>query len=105
MSRPIYVAQNVQIAARKLDDEMIIVCAWNSTLFTLDDMATLIWEAADGTTTLSELVERNICSVFDVGLDEALRDAEELTGDLAKHGVMLVSEAPIQPANPVRQEK
>jgi Coenzyme PQQ synthesis protein D (PqqD) len=104
MSREIYVAQNTQIAARKLDDEMIIVCAWNSSLFILDDMATLIWEAADGSTMLSELVERNICSVFEVGLDEALRDAEELTADLAKHGVILLSETPIQPVNPVRKE-
>jgi hypothetical protein len=53
---------------------------------------------------LSELVERNICSVFEVGLDEALRDAEELTADLAKHGVILLSETPIQPVNPIRKE-
>jgi hypothetical protein len=104
MSRQIYVAQNPDIAARKLGDEMMIMYGRNSTLFILDDMATLIWEAANGSTTLAELVERNICSVFEVRLDEALRDAEELTGDLAKHGVFLLSETPIQPANPVRGE-
>jgi Coenzyme PQQ synthesis protein D (PqqD) len=102
MSRPIYVAQSPDVAARKLGDEMLIMYGRNSTLFILDDMATLIWEAADGLTTLDELVERNICSAFEVRLDEALRDAEELTGDLAKHGVILISEAPIRPANPVR---
>jgi hypothetical protein len=104
MSRPIYVAHNPEIAARKMGNEVMIMCGRNSTLFILDDMATLIWEAANGSTTLDELVERNICAKFEVPLDEALRDAKELAEDLAKHGVVLLSEAPIRPANPVRGE-
>ncbi len=105
MSRRIYVALNPEIAARKLGDEMMIMCGRNSTLFILDDMATLIWEAADGSATLEELVKRNICSEFEVPLAEALRDAEELAEGLAKHGVVLLSEAPIQAASPVRGEQ
>jgi hypothetical protein len=104
MSRPMYVAHNPEIAARKMGDEVMIMCGRNSTLFILDDMATVIWEAADGSTTLEELVERKICAEFEVPLGEALRDAEELAENLAKHGVVLLSETPIQPANAVRGE-
>ena len=51
-----YIARSSAIAARKLGDEMIIMSALNSTLFTLNPVATVIWQAADGRTPLSEIV-------------------------------------------------
>ena len=66
-----------------------------STLFTLNPTATVLWQAADGATPLDEIVERRICSEFEVSPQEALRDAEALAEDLAKHGILLISELPI----------
>ena len=45
-----YIARSTAIAARALGDETMIMSATNSTLFTLDEVASVIWEAADGVT-------------------------------------------------------
>jgi hypothetical protein len=95
MNRTLYVARSPRIAARKLGEEMLIMSAQGSTLFTLNPTATILWQAADGATPLEAIVERRICPEFEVGREDALRDAESLAEDLAKHGILLVSEEPI----------
>jgi len=95
-----YVAQSSQVAARRFGDEMMIMSAPDSTLFTLNEVAAIIWEAADGSLALSEIVERNICPAFDVHADLALRDAESLAEELAAHGILLLGEEPIPAAHP-----
>jgi|HubBroStandDraft_4_1064222.scaffolds.fasta_scaffold25903_2 hypothetical protein len=100
MSKKFYVARSPRIAARKLGEEMLVMSAQGSTLFTLNPTATVLWQAADGATPLDEIVERRICAEFEVKPEEAMRDAEALAEDLAKHGILLISEQPIsqQPA-------
>jgi hypothetical protein len=97
MTRKLYVARSRRIAARKLGEEMLVMSGQGSTLFTLNPTAAILWQAADGATPLNEIVERKICSEFEVKPDEALRDAEELARDLAKYGILLISEQPIMP--------
>ena len=96
-----YIARSRNVAARLLGDEMIMMSAADSTLFNLNAVAAVIWQAADGTTPLSEIVQEKICSEFEVEFAEALRDAEQFVSDLAAHGILLVSEAPILDSNPV----
>jgi len=106
MSRKLYVARSPRIAARKLVEEMLIMSGQGSTLFTLNPTATVLWQAADGSTTLDEIVERSICSEFDVEPEEAIRDAEALVEDLARHGILLLSEQPIpRTGSPVRETR
>lgn len=95
MSRKLYVARSSRIAARMLGEEMLVMSGQGSTLFTLNPTATILWQAADGSTPLDEIVERRICPEFDVDPAQALRDAEELAQGLAEHGILLVSEEPI----------
>ena len=92
---PIYIARSNQIAARNLGGEMMIMSAADSTLFSLNDVGTLIWEAADGETPLQEIVERKVCAQFDIDPAEALEDAESFVRELAGHGILLVSETPV----------
>jgi Coenzyme PQQ synthesis protein D (PqqD) len=99
MSR-IYVARSKQVAARMLGEEMMVMSAADSTLFDLNDTASAIWQAADGTTPLDEIVERAVCANFDVTREEALQDAEELVKELAAHGIMVVSDRPILAGKP-----
>ena len=94
-----YVARSTQIAARVLGDEVMIMSARDSTLFSLNEVATLIWEAADGKTLLEEIVADKICARYDVAPDVALRDAEELVEELAARGILILSEAPVAPAS------
>src|ERR1700751_2609090 len=95
MSR-LYLARNPRVAARSLDGEMMIMSGRDSTLFTLNRTATILWQSADGTTTLKEIVERKICTEFEVEPAEALQDAEALARDLASHGILQLAEEPIQ---------
>jgi hypothetical protein len=93
---------SARIAARQLGEEMLVMSGQGSTLFTLNPTATVLWQAADGATPLNEIVERRICSEFEVQPEEAMRDAEVLAEDLAEHGILLISEEPIaRPDAPV----
>jgi len=91
----LYVARSTQVAARSLDGEMMIMSGRDSTLFTLNRTATVIWQAADGATSIEEIVERKICPEFEVDQKDALQDAETLARELATHGILEVSEEPI----------
>jgi len=98
MSR-LYIARNTRVAARKLDGEMMIMSGKDSTLFTLNKTATIIWQAADGATPLDEIVERQICPKFEVEPAAALQDAETLARELAAQSILDLSEDPILSAN------
>lgn len=91
----LYVARNPRVAARSLDGEMMIMSGRDSTLFTLNKTATILWQAADGATPLEQIVQQKICTEYEVDAGEALRDAEALARDLANHGILQVSEEPI----------
>jgi len=104
MNRKLYLARSPRIAARMLGEEMLVMSGHDSTLFTLNPTATILWQAADGATPLGEIVENRICSEFEVQPEEAMRDAEALAEDLAKHGILLISEQPIsRPGAPVQE--
>ena len=90
-----YVAQSKAIAARMVGGEMMVMSAVDSTLFNLNEQATVIWNAADGVTPLREIVEQRICSEFDVTPEVAYQDAEEFVNELAAHGILLTSDHPI----------
>lgn len=91
----LYIARNPRAAARNLGGEMMIMSGRDSTLFTLNKTATILWQAADGTTPLTEIVEHRICREFNVEFAEALQDAEMLARELAAFEIMQVSEQPI----------
>jgi hypothetical protein len=95
MNKKLYVARSPRIAARMLGEEMLVMSGQGSTLFTLNPTATILWQSANGVTPLDEIVDRRICSEFEVQPEEAQRDAEALAQDLAKHGILLISEQPI----------
>jgi Coenzyme PQQ synthesis protein D (PqqD) len=94
-----YVARSAEIAARRLGDEMMVMSGRDSTLFTLNEVATIIWEAADGSIPLHEIVESKVCPEFEVDPAEALRDANDLVEGLAARGILLLSDEPFRPSS------
>jgi Coenzyme PQQ synthesis protein D (PqqD) len=90
-----YIARSSAIAARMLDGEMMVMSTTDSTFFTLNDVASVIWQAADGRTPLSEIVANRICQEFDVDQDRAQRGADHFVDELSRHGILLVSEHPL----------
>jgi Coenzyme PQQ synthesis protein D (PqqD) len=95
-----YIARSTAIAARMLGGEMMIMSAVDSTFFTLNEVATVIWQAADGHTPLSEIVGRRVCEEFEIAPDEAQRDAADFVNQLSQHGILLVSDQPIPESKP-----
>jgi len=91
----LYVARSPRVAARSLDGEMMIMSGQDSTLFTLNKTATILWQAADGATPLDQIVEQKICREFEVEPAVAMKDAESLARQLASHGILQLDEQPI----------
>jgi Coenzyme PQQ synthesis protein D (PqqD) len=91
-----YIARSRMTASRELGGEMMIMSAVNSTLFTLNEVASLIWKSADGTTSLQEIVDSKVCAEFDVEPAVALADAERLVGELAEHGLLVIADHPVE---------
>ncbi len=90
-----YLARSANVAARVLGDEAIIMSTIDSTLFSLNPTGTVIWEAADGKTPLSKIIEDKLCVEFDISVEQARADAEEFIGKMSEHGILLVSDHPI----------
>lgn len=94
-----YVSRSSAVAARELGGEMMIMSATDSTLFSLNETATLIWNAADGKTSLRDIVEKKICAEFDVEPEAAYRDAEALVASLSSLGILNLSAEPTPARN------
>src|ERR1700677_2588112 len=90
-----YIARSSAIAARALAGEMMVMNSSDSTFFTLNEVATAIFQAADGRTPLEEIVRERICEQFDVDPDEAQADAERFVAELSGHRILLVSNQPL----------
>ncbi len=90
-----YVARSSAIAARALAGEMMVMNSADSTFFTLNEVATVIFQAADGHTPLREIVHDRVCEQFDVDPEQAQADAEQFVAELSGHGILLVSNQPL----------
>jgi Coenzyme PQQ synthesis protein D (PqqD) len=90
-----YIARSTAIAARMLGGEMMVMSAADSTFFTLNEVASAIWQAADGRTPLSEIVDGKICQEFDVDREQAQRGADRFVNELSQYGILLVSDRPL----------
>lgn len=94
-----FIARSPAIAARVMGGEMMIMSAVDSMFFSLNEVATVIFQAADGQTPLAEIIEKRVCKEFEVEPEEARRDAEHFVTELSKHGILLVSDKPIPAHN------
>jgi Coenzyme PQQ synthesis protein D (PqqD) len=94
-SSEVYITQSSDIASRTLGDETIVMSTADSTIFMLNSVGSAIWNAADGATPLSRIVHESVCSEFDVTDDLALADAKGFVDELVKHGILLISDAPV----------
>ncbi len=84
-----FIARRRALAYRMLGGETIVMSAGDSTLFSLDEVASFIWQRADGRTPLSSIVN-GICDEYDVEPETARRDAEEFVSGLAAQGLLVI---------------
>jgi hypothetical protein len=91
----LYIARGDRLAARALASETVILRPDDSGLYVLNEIGTILWAAADGTTPLATIVEQTICPRFDVDATTALQDAIEFVEGLRDHHILNVSDRPL----------
>jgi len=91
----LYIARGDRLAARALASETVILRPDDSGLYVLNEIGTVLWNAADGATPLATIVEQAICPQFDVDATTALRDATEFVQGLQDHHILRVSDQPM----------
>jgi hypothetical protein len=99
-----YIAKSSSIASRMLGGEMMIMSTLDSTFFTLNPVASVVWQAADGCTPLSEIVIQHVCREFEIDPETAYRDVERFVEELSRYGILTVSESPVPAAPSVPKE-
>jgi len=95
-----YIARSKAIAARLVGGEMMVMSAADSTFFTLNEVASAIWQAADGRTPLAEIVAGKVREEFEVDPEQAQRGADRFVDELSQHGILLVSDQPLIDSSP-----
>jgi hypothetical protein len=86
----VYVARADRLAARAVAGEMVILKADDSSLYVLNGIGTAVWQAADGGTLLSGIVD-DICDEYDIDRETVLHDVTMFVDALVSHGVMRTS--------------
>jgi hypothetical protein len=88
-----YPLPHAQVAARIVDGAAVIVLADAGTVQVLDEVGTRIWELMDGSRTASQIAQE-IENEYDVSLDQATKDVEELLQQLLAAQAIVLSDAP-----------
>ena len=91
----VYIARSNAIAARALAGEMMVMNSSDSTFYTLNEIASIIFQAADGKTPLHRIVEERICEQYDIDPAEAQADAKQLVSELSARGILITSNQPL----------
>ncbi len=90
-----FIRRSRETAARRLGDETMVLSVADSTLFSLNEIAGIVWHAADGRTPLREIVASLIVPEYEIDAETAYRDALELVEELARKGILEVADSPI----------
>lgn len=88
-----YVEQNPETPARTIDGEAIVITPHDSTLHTLNDTATYIWDRADGSRRLSDIAAEML-ETFEVEETALRADAESFVEEAVQKGLMFVHDEP-----------
>ena len=88
-----YICQNPDTPARTIDGEAIVITPEDSTLHTLNDTATFIWDRADGTRTL-EAIAAEMADEFEVDATVLKEEALAFVEDAVQRGLILASDRP-----------
>jgi len=83
-------ARDENVAWRIIDGEAIILSAEDSSVHSLDEVGTKIWELADGKKTVKEIIEA-LHEEYDVEFDQLKQDVLDFITELQKKEKSLVS--------------
>lgn len=83
-----YLTQNRKAACRVINGEAVIVDPSTSRLYSLNPIATLIWEMTSEKACVEDIVEK-ILEEFEVEREVVERDCEKFVSDFADKGLLI----------------
>ena len=83
-----YLTKSPKTAFRVIDGEVVIVDVTTSMLYSLNPLATFIWEMCDGNNTVNDIVGK-IEDEYEVEKDVAEKDCMEFVHDFVGKGLLL----------------
>ena len=84
-----YITRDPDAAWRVFEDGAVIVSPTESVMHSLNPVGTRIWELADGTLTVSEILD-TVLEEFDVTRDQAEKDIATFCQELSDKGMLTV---------------
>jgi hypothetical protein len=84
-----YVTRNPDAAWRVFEDGAVIVSPTESVMHSLNPVATRIWELADGTLTMNEILDV-VLDEFDVSREQAETDMADFADALSDKGMLTI---------------
>jgi len=88
-----YPTQNPDTPARTVEGEAIVITPHDSTLHSLNETATFIWDRANGTVTLEQITQEML-ETYEVDEQLLRQDAEAFVSEAVKKGLMLLHVEP-----------
>lgn len=89
----LYPRQRPDLAARVIGGEAVVVTPADARVHELNEVATAVFEACDGTRSGWQLVDV-VLGAFEVGRDEAVRDVTTLLETMREAGLVELLAAP-----------
>ncbi len=87
-----YPVAHPQVAARIVDGSAVIVLADSGTVTVLNEVGTRMWELIDGTRSVRDIVKA-IESEYDVSLEQAARDVDDLIQQLLEAQAIVLKDS------------
>ena len=84
---------HAQVATRVVEGAAVIVLADSGMIQVLDEVGTRVWELMDGSRTVAQIAQE-IESEYEVGLEQAAADVEELAEKLLAAQAIVLNDRP-----------
>lgn len=84
-----YITRNEDAAWRVFEDGAVIVSPTESVMHSLNPVGTRVWELADGTLNINEILD-TIVEEFDVTREQAAADVSEFAEALSDKGMLTI---------------
>jgi len=68
-----FIKRNVEVATKQIENELIILSLDESRIYTFNEVAKHIWELADGTQSLGEIIQQ-IASEYSASQEQVKKD-------------------------------
>ncbi len=90
-----YIAPDPDVAARLINNEIIILTPFDGVLHNLNPVATYVWCLMDGKHRLKDII-LCLCSEYDVLFPAAERDVMHFVEDMLAKRIIVLSDKPIR---------